>query len=774
MATASLLPLNGFAGNILSDFDMTLDGTAVADAISKTNYDVVYGSLPPFNVSGARGEALRFDGYTNYVVAKLPEKTLSQFTFSLWCAAESYPMMNVSEAETSPTYTTISGNLDETNKTGFSVMLSSQGDLQVKFYSKGWVGSLTASEKLPRTSWNHLVLTLKSDKKLYLYNNGTLLGSKNTMGEISLGTGDFYIGKSSAELKYDKCNINTFCGLIDDIKLYDEAMTSVVEDNTPETTPNYAYPASRYQENLYSRLWRPSFHAMPSGGWTNECHGMAYSNGRYHLFFQKNANGPYMARLHWGHISSENLYDWKEENIAFGPSESYDLKGCWSGCVFSSNTLTGGIPMAFYTAVNNGKASICSATPQDNDLAVWKKNVSNPLISGRPSTLTDDFRDCYVFEANGSYYMVVGSSKNEVGVCSLHKYSNGTWSNDGTLFFSGANKNTAGCFWEMPNVTPMGNGKYLFTATPLETSVGVETLYWVGTINADGTFNNITPLSSPGKVELDGFSKEGYGLLSPTVFQKDGKTLALGIVPDKLGTNFNYDMGWAHNYSLPREWTIENDELVQKPYEGLKNMRTATSYSLGEATITEAQDLGDVKGRAVEVEAEFVVGSSTFGLNFLNADSKGAKLRYNPAQGILTLDLTGVARISNDGGVFDGVYTASIPSKPATGETMKMHVFFDHSIFDIFINDRWAASVRVFPTDETADGVQVYANGRTTVKSLNAWTLDPSQASGIGLVRNGDNATMPSPPSLYNIAGQRVSTDYKGILVNDGGKFYNR
>mgnify|MGYP002622380194 CR=1 FL=1 len=42
---------------------------------------------------------------------------------------------------------------------------------------------------------------------------------------------------------------------------------------------------------------------------TNEIHGMTYSRDRYHVFFQKNANGPYMSRLHWGHISSESLYE---------------------------------------------------------------------------------------------------------------------------------------------------------------------------------------------------------------------------------------------------------------------------------------------------------------------------------------------------------------------------------------------------------------------------------------------------------------------------------
>jgi beta-fructofuranosidase len=62
-------------------------------------------------------------------------------------------------------------------------------------------------------------------------------------------------------------------------------------------------------------------------------------------------------------------------------------------------------------------------------------------------------------------------------------------------------------------------------------------------------------------------------LLSPTIYQKDGKTLLLGIVPDKLAGSVNAEMGWAHNYSLPREISLASDgSLVQKPYSGLTGM----------------------------------------------------------------------------------------------------------------------------------------------------------------------------------------------------------
>lgn len=109
--------------------------------------------------------------------------------------------------------------------------------------------------------------------------------------------------------------------------------------------------------------------------------------------------------------------------------------------------------------------------------------------------------------------------------------------------------------------------------------------YWTGSINADGTF---APDSrTPKTVEMAGFSKDGYGLLSPTIFQKDGKTLMLGIVPDKLAGSENYKMGYAHTYSLPREISLDSKgNLIQKPFSGLAAMRSETSFMMTDFDLT--------------------------------------------------------------------------------------------------------------------------------------------------------------------------------------------
>lgn len=745
----------------VAHFDMSLNSGKITELISNQSY-AVSSQLPACTIDGLNGDALRFDGYSNYVKAGVPVSTLSTetMTVSVVLAAEAYPMMKVDVAEDNPTYATICGNLDDTGKKGFAFELSSQGDLRLRLYvdySGGYAVTVDGSKKLPRGQWNMLTMTFdKAGNAIDLYLNSERIGSKKS-NQCALihSTTDFMIGKDVTDSKFGPFLINTFCGAIDDIVIYNEvaAPTSFTQQGV-----DFNYPAARYTDNL----WRPQFHSMPSGSWTNESHGMIYSDGRYHVFFQKNANGPYMSRLHWGHISSKNLYDWTEEPIAIYPGESYDIKGCWSGCVYED----GGDTYILYTAVDNAKARIAQAKAKDSGLVEWEK--LGVIIDGRPSGLSDDFRDPFFFTANGKKYIIVGTSKDNIGACTLHKYENGSWTNTGDIFFQGSNKAEHGRFWEMPNVTDMGNGKYLFTCTPLETSLGVRTLCWVGTIGTDGKF---TPEGEVQYLEMGGISKDGYGLLSPSIYQKDGKTLLLGIVPDKLATEENYKMGWAHNYSLPREISISADgSLKQKPYSGFTDKRTKTAYA-SKSALNGIQSLSPVSGSQIELLGEFTVASGTCGFNFLKSGSHQASLTYDTDNGKLTLDISSLNRTVNDD-VYKGIYSVVLPKKVAVGEKLTLHVFLDGSIADIFVNDTWAFSVRIFPNDATQIEAEIFVTGemQTNVK---AWTLDTSHSgdTGIGSII----VSKASDDRIFDLQGRQLSdAPHKGTFITNGKKYVVR
>lgn len=758
-----------------AQFTMALNGANITERVSGQPYSV-NSQLAPFTVKGIDGDALRFDGYSNFVKAALPASVSTEtMTFSVLLAPETYPMMNTAEAENTPTFATICGNLSDGGKKGFAFQLSSQGDVRFAYgsaYSGGYATSVNGTKKLPRGQWSRLTAVYsKADNAVTLYLNGEQIGTGRTNRmALNPSTDTFWIGKDATELKGFGMHINTFCGLIDDISIYNAALTADQIAALPlaSTLPDFAYPASRYAESL----WRPQFHGMPTGGWTNECHGMTYSDGKYHVFFQKNANGPYMARLHWGHISSEDLCSWTEEPIAIAPAEKYDIKGCWSGCVYSDPTLTEGKPHILYTAVDNAKATICEASPVDETLIEWTKSEKNPIINGRPAGLSDDFRDPYFFSVGDRKYIIVGTSKNGMGACTLHEYVAGKWGNDGKIFFQADNKQTQGTFWEMPNVTPMGKNaagqdQFLFTCTPLGTSQGVRTICWVGTISAEGKF---TPTGDMQYLELGGISRDGYGLLSPTIYKTlDGKTLLLGIVPDKLPTDVNARMGWAHNYSLPRELSVAADgTIMQRPYSGLAAMRTKQAYA-ATTTLEGAQSLDPVSGRHIELLGDFTLpATGTVGFNFLKSASGQASLSYNPAVGALTLDLRSLPRTVNDG-AYGGVYSATLPKKVGPGEHLTLHVYLDGSIADIFVNDTWAFSVRIFPNEASSTDVEAFATASTPA-TINAWVLNATEHAPLEGIRACPELVEGSS-SLYDLSGRQLSHQpAKGLCIRGDRK----
>lgn len=768
MSLVSLAPVTVQA-DVVAQFPMDVRAGQIVETVSRSRF-AVQGNFSPENVPGAAGQALMFDGYTSWVDARLGDIIpvgSQKMTVAMWVALPSYPIVMI-DTETSEK-TAIASCINEEARTGFGFFIGFNGKWAFRAYVGGWPVEISVDEPMPTYQWNCLTAVIDAGARtVKLYNNGVEVGSSRCNGSVNMAAGRFTIGRGELENYSGPFLLSSFNGLVDDITVWNEALPqSVIQGWKAENEPRLEIPDSRFKDDIL----RPRFHGMPDAAWTNECHGMTYADGRYHLFFQKNADGPYMARLHWGHISSENLYDWREEKIALAPGTWYDIKGCWSGCVVTDDVVTGGKPNIIYTAVDYARATIAQAVPGDDALINWSKKGSNPIINGRPSVLGDDFRDPYFFRKGSDAYIIVGSSKDGIGTTSLHKYNpaTGMWSNDGSLFFSGKNAAIDGNFWEMPNITPMDGDKWLFTATPLRTSTGTKTLYWTGTIGADGKFVPDAGFASPKTVEL--VAREGYGLLSPTVYRHDGKTIALGIVPDKLGSQENWNLGWAHCYSLPREWTLDgNGELVQKPFSGLTGLRTTTVFDRRNFTLDGAISLAPVSGREVELCGTFIVGPTPFGFKFFKNAVAEASLTYNPARAELTLDFSKVRRLVNDGDVFDGVYRCTLPERVRTGETLKLNVFIDHSVVDIFVNDRWATSVRIFATDADADGVEAFADGGTVqVSELGAWTLskDGGVGSGIGNVIAGTEGVRPFV-NVYHISGVLVRESVARDEATDG------
>lgn len=780
--------------------DLVVHFPMEADMFGRLNETVsgekisLYGKHTTENLPGATGKALRFDGYSTYAAGNIKSSLPSgAMSIGVWVAPQTYPI--IMEDTPVTTKAGIVGTIDNENHQGWQIGIGQTGNYSFDLYTGGgWLATVDSNDKIPTYEWSHIVATYNPDTKtISLFRNGVKTG-ENTVDILSSSNNNstsLTIGKTQGSSPKGSYYLDTFNGLIDEIEIFDGILDeAAIQAYKAENAPDLSIPESRFASDYL----RPKFHPIPGANWTNETHGMVFSDGKYHIFFQKNANGPYMTRLHWGHLSSTDLINWVEEPIAIEPGEPYDIKGCWSGCVFTDPEITGGVPNVIYTGVDYEKAYIAQAAPVDGSLIDWNK--LGVIINGRPAGLSDDFRDPYFFRNGNDAYIIVGTSKDGIGATTLHKYNpaSKTWSNDGKIFFAGTSKADHGTFWEMPNVTPMGNGKWLFTTTPQNTSKGVHAIYWIGTINDDGTFK--PDHESPLDLEL--VYGMGYGLLSPTIYTYDNKTIMLGIVPDKLPTNVNCELGWAHYYSLPREISLdETGKLIQKPYSGLTSLRNAEGFSENDFVLNGSKTLTGVGGSTIEVDGKFIVGENPFGFNLFKNGSNQVKVVYSPSDNRLQVITSNLPRTENDRNSFNGVYPGVLPEKPEPGSEFNLNIFVDGSIMDIFVNNKWATSVRIFPTSSEKGGVQVFSeNGPVNVKNVSGWNLLGSTFSGTVPDDDDDNGngdsdtdttgieeiieSLPEFVDVYNLSGVKVKRNIpsssipsqlnKGIYIINGHK----
>lgn len=702
----------------VANFPMTVEGTQVKETVSGNTFGIA-GNFAPMSVKSPDGTAWRTDGYTSQIDANIGQVVNGNaMTAEITFAVDTHAIIlqDNNDANKTENMVAVVDCLNAGAKSGFSFVLGRTGKYGFKTYVGGNLVALYGPGVLPLWQWTRLTGTVDGNT-VRLYLNGTLVASQTASGTgVKVGSSRMLIGNdpynNNAAWGARTANFN---GAIDAIKVYDEAIT-------PSFTSSYAdlnLPKSRYANDRQ----RAVYHGQPGQNWTNETHGLYYNakDGKYHVFFQRTGSAPIMSHAHWGHITSTDLFNWQDDTPAIWPTESYDLRGCWSGCLFTDSEFNNGNPVILYTGVGYGAGESYANMAFCDDpttLRQWHKIDGNPL-TGR---YTNTNRDTYFFRANGQAYFIVG----EDGCMLKYKYVNGKWEKTSNFYnFQAGETGTT----EMPNIQQLPSGKWLMTYTPYTGSVVA--LYRIGEINGNGEFVNFTPSE-----KFDLFAVDGFGLMSPSIGKdKDGNLVSLGITADKMPTEFNLAHGYAHLYSLPRKLTIDGQgRLCQSPFDGYKAMRGTVSKTLTNETINGNVNLNPVRGRQAEISATFTVGDAAFGFNFYkDSKGKGAKLSYDPNSHELKIDFSQLAQ--ERGGNGRNSFAERLNIAPAKGETMKLQLFIDHSIVDIFANDRYAASVRMFPTSDEADLIEVFANGPTKVNSLEAY-----------LIGEGDMAANPVEP----------------------------
>jgi len=452
---------------------------------------------------------------------------------------------------------------------------------------------------------------------------------------------------------------------------------------------------------------RPTYHARPPRAWTNEPHGLIRFKGRYHLFYQKNANGPYWGQINWGHMVSYDLLRWVHLKPALSPGPGLDAAGCWSGSVIEHQ----GQLAIVYTAGDGTKPSICLATSEDG--VSFSKSPQNPIVASSPAELNHpDFRDPFVWAERDSFYMIIGSGIPNVGGTALLYKSADLLRWTFLRQLLQGKKENSGTFWEMPVFFSLGE-KHILTVT----EVPGRSSYWIGTWKDERFYPDN---EHPERLEILNH------FLSPTPYRDEhGRAIVIGIIPETRSPRETWKAGWAHLYSLPRVLSLDKDgSLRQEPAAELQELR-GKNFSLTNKRVeaNPSNVLTDVSGMALEISARFTRGDSTrTGLRLRRtADAQEETLLYYDwANATLTLDRS---RSSINPDVKRIVETGAFRLR--SDEPLELHVFLDRSVLEVFVNSRGTLSSRIYPTRPDSDGIDLFCEGGASVlERLDIWSMN--------------------------------------------------
>ena len=202
--------------------------------------------------------------------------------------------------------------------------------------------------------------------------------------------------------------------------------------------------------------------------------------------------------------------------------------------------------------------------------------------------------------------------------------------------------------------------------------------------------------------------------------------------------------GWNQIMSLPRRLTLAGEnEVAMAPAGDLVSLRGHRSHVAGQTMPANREIVLDgVGGNAVEIAAEIdPQDAQTVELNVLRSPGKEefTRITFYPHRGYVDWDRSdGWARHdeSRDGlVVIDTTYASELPdvvsrapeSAPvylAPGESLKLRVFIDRSVVEVFVNDRQALALRVYPGREDSLGVSLRAQGAdAALRFLDVWQM---------------------------------------------------
>lgn len=505
--------------------------------------------------------------------------------------------------------------------------------------------------------------------------------------------------------------------------------------------PDEAVRTSRLlRERFIADPYRPTYHFCPPEDMAlpGDPNGAFYANGRYHLMYLYNRSG---SGFCWGHISSGDLLHWRHHPDAIGPGAGDE--GCFSGGAFVDSD--GSAYLSYWMLW--GSKGIGLAKSSGGDYNAWTKLPENPVIKSTEWGVTE------MKDQDGKTFFCGSADPSNI------------WKKDGRYYILTGSLLVLNKIGRAPDapLAEQGDRLYLFTSDNLKDWKYLHVFYDRKPEWTDRSEDNMCPSFLPlpadpeggppsakhlllfishnkgcqyyvGDYKDDRFTPNNHGRMT----WSDNTYFAPEALIDGQGRQIMWawltdnpagekEKGWSGVYGLPRSlWLGDDGTLRMRPVKELETLR-GHEKSWDNLALADGGTnvLVGVRGDACELALEIDAGTAKSCGVKVRASKGGEEetlLYYDADKKELVFDATRSSQ-----GPEGRKIVERAPFALNVGEPLKLRVFVDKSVVEVYANDRQAICRRVFPTRNDSLGVSLFsAGGKAQFKTVKAWEMAPS------------------------------------------------
>ena len=458
--------------------------------------------------------------------------------------------------------------------------------------------------------------------------------------------------------------------------------------------------------------------------------GAMFWKGLYHLFyiFQNHAlpDGGHC----WGHASSPDLLRWTFHPTALAPEKGREIM-IFSGGAFVNKD---GVPTIIYHGVNAGT---CIATAEDDQLITWKKSPHNPVIpetkAGTKGWGVYNVFDPHAWLEGDTYYVILGGKVKPYDIRDTAYLFRSkdliSWEYLRPFYsphpdWTGPEEDCA-----CPDFFKLGD-RYMLAC--ISHPRGAR--YYLGRYQ-DGTFipEEHHRMNWPGgscfapETLLDDQQRRVFWAW--VLDQRKGEW----IVKNELGV-----------MTMPRILSLDaRGQLLINPPAEFESLRRNPRHRK-DLTVSPGQDLllEGIAGDVMEFSVEAVIPApGIFGIKVrltpdgaeqtaISIDTSAHTVSVDTTQSSLNPEVIQRFPLMRVDGLQIDQTEGRLQTAPFTleaGEPLRLRVFLDKSILEVYANGRQCLTQRIYPTRADSVGVALFSlEGTTTVRSLDAWDMEPT------------------------------------------------